>query len=94
MIKENIINRAIDMAAGEIDLNIAQKAHKLHEGKTLREICDIDIFSDEAMRETCEDYVKTHIDETEADQEFEQVYATYQFIMGRYATWRDWAEQA
>lgn len=93
MLNENIINRAISMADKEIDIKVAQKAHKLHEGKTLREICDIDIFSDESMRDDLDNYVKTHIDETEEDQEFEQAYATYQFIMGRYATWCDWAEQ-
>lgn len=94
MINENIINRAINMAADEIDLKIAQKAHKLHEGKSLREICDVDIFSDASMCDNLDNYVKTHIDPTEEDQEFEQTYATYQFIMGRYATWCDWAEQA
>ena len=94
MLNENIINRAIEMAKDEIDLTIAQKAHKLHEGKSLREICDIDIFNDESMCEDLDNYGKTHIDEDEADQDFEQAYATYQFIMGRYRTWCDWAEQA
>lgn len=94
MINENIIDRAIKMAENEIDLEIAQKAHKLHEGKSLREICDVDIFSDVAMCEDLDNYVKTHIDETEADQEFEQAYATYEFILSRYATWCVWAEQA
>lgn len=94
MINENIINRAIEMAKDEIDINVAQKAHKLHEGKTLREICDVDIFDDTCATEALEQYVADNIDETEDDQEFEQVYATYQFIMGRYRTWCDWAEQA
>lgn len=94
MIKENIINRAIEMAKDEIDLTIAQKAHKLHEGKTLREILDVDIFNDESMCEDLNNYISCNVDRTEADQEFEQAYAIYQFIMGRYAVWCDWAEQA
>lgn len=93
-ISQDIITRAIDMAEQEIDLKTAQKAHKLHEGKSLREICDVDIFDDESMCENLDNYVNTHIDETEADQDFEKVYATYQFIMGRYATWCGWAEEA
>ena len=94
MINENIINRAISMADKEIDLKVAQKAHKLHEGKTLKGIVKVDIFDDPCMCDNLDNYVKTHIDPTEEDQEFEQAYATYQFIMGRYATWCDWAEQA
>ena len=101
MLNENIINRAIEMAKDEIDLTIAQKAHKLHEGKTLREICDVDIFNDESMCEDLLNYIAAapynmahNIDETESDLEFEQAYAIYQFIMGRYAVWCDWAEQA
>ena len=94
MINENIINRAINMAADEIDLKTAQKAHKLHEGKTLKEIVQVDIFDDPCMCDNLDNYVKTHIDPTEEDQEFEQAYAAYQFIMSRYVTWCDWAEQA
>ena len=94
MLNENIINRAINMASEEIDLTVAQKAHKLHNGKTLREICDIDIFDDPDMTEELNQYVADNIDETEEDQDFEKVYATYQFIMRRYATWCGWSEQA
>lgn len=90
MLNENIINRAINMASEEIDLKIAQKAHKLHEGKSLKEIVKVDIFDDPCMTEELNQYVADNIDETEEDQDFEKVYATYKFIMGRYATWCGW----
>lgn len=90
-INQDIINRAINMAEEEIDLTIAQKAHKLHNGKSLKEIVQVDIFDDESMREDLNQYVADNIDETEEDQEFELVYAVYQYIMERYSVWKEWA---
>lgn len=90
-INQDIINRAINMAEEEIDITIAQKAHKLHNGKSLKEIVQVDIFDDPCMIEDLNQYVADNIDETEEDQEFELVYAVYQYIMGRYSVWKEWA---
>ena len=93
-INQDIINRALNMASEEIDLAIAQKAHKLHNGKSLKEIVQIDIFDDPCMTEELNQYIADNIDETEEDQDFELVYAVYQYIMGRYSVWTAWTEQA
>lgn len=96
-INQAIINSAINMAEEDtsVDLSIAQKAHPLHNGKTLKEIVQIDIFDDPCMVEELDQYVADNIDETEEDQEFERAYAVYQYIRWeRYPIWKEWAEQA
>ena len=93
-VTEEILTEACKIAAKEIDLDVAQRAHELHNNKSLLEICHVDFYDDDSMREELQAYVDDNVDYDEDDREFELVYATYQFIMCRYATWSAWVEQA